>query len=62
MSNPAALVALQKVPEERPWVTERRLRRFVSEKRVPFFKIDGRIFFDLADLDAYAEAGKVEPR
>jgi hypothetical protein len=50
-----------KVQEHRPWATERRLRRYVAEHRVQFFKVDGRILFDLADLDAYVEAGRVEP-
>ena len=47
------------VPEQRHW-TERQLRRLVAEKRVPFFKVDGRILFDLEDLDSYTEAGRIE--
>ena len=57
----STLVPLMKVQEHRPWATERRLRRYVAEHRVQFFKVDGRILFDLADLDAYVEAGRVEP-
>ncbi len=49
-----------KVPVERPHWTERQLRRMVAEKRVPFFKVEGRILFDLDELDAYAERGRVE--
>lgn len=45
---------------ERPHWTERQLRRMVAEKRVPFFKVEGRILFDLDELDAYAERGRVE--
>jgi hypothetical protein len=54
------LVPLMKVPIERPEWNERQLRRMVAEKRVPFFKVDGRILFDLAELDAYVGARRVE--
>ncbi len=54
------LVPLRRVPEARPWTTERWLRRMVSERRLAFHKVDGKILFDLADLDAYVEAGRVE--
>jgi hypothetical protein len=33
-------------------VAERTIRRWVREKRVPFFKIGGKLFFHTADLDA----------
>jgi len=56
------LVPLMEVPEHRPWAKERLLRRYVAEHRVPFYKVDGRILFDLADLDAYVEARRVEAR
>ena len=51
-----------KVSEERPEWNERQLRRMVAEKRVSFFKVDGRILFDLSELDRYVEAGRVEAR
>ena len=54
------LVPLKQVPERRPWLTERKLRRFVAEKRVTYYKVGGNVLFDLADLDSYAEAGRVE--
>ena len=56
------LVPLKKVPDVRPWTTERWLRRMVSERRLAFYKVDGKVLFDLGDLDAYAEAGRVEAR
>jgi hypothetical protein len=34
----------------------------VAERRIAYHKVDGRVLFDLADLDAYAEAGRVEAR
>ena len=56
------LVPLRQVPEHRPWVTERWLRRAVFERRIPFHKLgDGRsspVLIDLDDLDAFAEAGR----
>jgi hypothetical protein len=62
--TPRQLVALGLVPEHRPWTTTRLLRRLVSERRIPFHKLgDGRcsrILLDLADVDAYAERGRVE--
>ena len=56
------LVPLKRVPELRTWTSERYLRRLVAEKRVAFHKVAGKVLFDLADLDAYAERGRVEPR
>lgn len=57
------LVPLKQVPDHRPWVTERWLRRAVFERRIPFHKLgDGRsapVLIDLADLDAFTEAGRV---
>ncbi|MET9031109.1 excisionase family DNA-binding protein [Nocardia sp. NPDC004168] len=40
---------------------ERFIRRLVAERRVVFYKVGAHVRFKLADLDAYAEAGKVEP-
>jgi excisionase family DNA binding protein len=55
------LVRLPQAVEARPWTSERLLRRLVAERRIPFHKVAGRLLFDLADLDAFAEAGRVEP-
>lgn len=55
------LVTLRQAVERRPWLTERLLRRLVAERRVPFHKVSRRLLFDLDDLDAFAEAGRVEP-
>ena len=54
------LVPLLEVPEHRPHKTVRQLRRGVAEKRVPYYKVDGRILFDLNELDQYDESGRVE--
>jgi hypothetical protein len=54
------LVTLRQAVEQRPWLTERWLRRLVLERRVPFHKVGGKVLFDLADLDNLAEHGRVE--
>jgi hypothetical protein len=54
------LVTLQQAVEQRPWLTERWLRRLVYERRVSFHKVGNRLVFDLADLDALVECGRVE--
>jgi hypothetical protein len=54
------LVTLQQAVVQRPWLTERWLRRLVYERRVPFHKVGNRLVFDLADLDALVERGRVE--
>lgn len=56
------LVALAEAASaERPWATPRYLRRLVASRRIPFHKIAGRIWFDVADLDEHEEARRVEP-
>jgi len=55
------LVTLRQALELRTWTTEPFLRRAVKEKRIAYHKAGGKLLFDLADIDAYAEAGRVEP-
>ena len=55
------MVTLVQAVEERPWLSERLLRRLVNERRVPFYKPAGRILFDLGELDDWVEAARVEP-
>jgi len=40
---------------------ERFIRRLVAERRVVFYKIGGKVRFKVLDLEAYAQAGRVEP-
>jgi hypothetical protein len=47
---------------DNPWLTDRWLRRAVHERRIPYFKVDGKLVFDQADLDVYVEAHRVEAR
>ncbi|WP_280184390.1 MULTISPECIES: helix-turn-helix domain-containing protein [Nocardia] len=37
------------------------IRRLVAERRVVFYKVGGYVRFKVSDLEAYAQAGKVEP-
>ncbi|WP_330229692.1 helix-turn-helix domain-containing protein [Nocardia sp. NBC_00508] len=37
------------------------IRRLVAERRVVFYKVGGHVRFKVSDLEAYAQAGKVEP-
>jgi hypothetical protein len=60
--NPSAFVTLRQVVEARPWITERWLRRAVQEHRVPFYKVDGRLLFDLDELDQYVMSQRVEAK
>ena len=42
-------------------VSERFVRRLVAERRVAFHKVGHFVRFRAADLDAFLEAGRVEP-
>jgi hypothetical protein len=55
------LVLLTEAHAERSWASARYMRRLVAARRIPFHKIGGRIYFDVADLDAHEDAGRCEP-
>jgi len=55
------LVPITEIERHRPWCSVRYARRLVAERRVPFHKVGRRVLLDLADLDNYVEAGRVEP-
>jgi hypothetical protein len=63
-STPRQLVPLVDVPKHRPWTTVRYLRRLIYERRLPFHKLgdsrSARVLIDLADIDRFAEASRVE--
>lgn len=48
--------------QERPWLTERYLRRLVFERRVPFSKVGGRVVVDLLELDLLVSSSRIEAR
>jgi excisionase family DNA binding protein len=55
------LVPLLEVPEHRPWISVRYLRRLVAERRIAHHKVGRKVLIDLADVDELAEQGRVEP-
>lgn len=57
--NTRDLRSVAQVIEERPFITERWLRRIIYERRIPHYKLGRRVFVDLTDLDAYLDAGRV---
>ena len=59
-TSPKQFRTLAQTLEERPWLTERYLRRLVAERRIPYHKPGGRLVFDLADIDALVENSRVE--
>jgi excisionase family DNA binding protein len=46
---------------ERLGTPERFIRRLVAQRRIRFYKVGRYIRFDIADLDAFIETGRVEP-
>lgn len=57
---PRHLVTLKQLATARPWITERFARRLVADRKVPFYKVSGKLLFDLEEVDALAECGRVE--
>ncbi|WP_433624152.1 helix-turn-helix domain-containing protein [Nocardia sp. CA-120079] len=41
--------------------TERFMRRLVAERRIVFYKVGRHVRFSINDLEAFAQAGRVEP-
>ncbi|MET7773412.1 helix-turn-helix domain-containing protein [Nocardia sp. NPDC005366] len=41
--------------------TERFIRRIVAERRIVFYKVGRHVRFSVGDLEAFAQAGRVEP-
>jgi len=37
------------------------IRRIVAERRVAFYKVGSHVRFSIADLEAFVQAGRVEP-
>ena len=55
-------VTLVQLIEQRPFLTERWIRRLVNERRIPFHKCGGKLVFDLVEIDKWVESGRVEAR
>ena len=39
----------------------RHVRSLVARRQVPYFKVGGKVRFDLADIDAWLDANRIEP-
>jgi hypothetical protein len=46
--------------EERDWLTPRLVRRLTEQRRIPSYRVAGRILVDLDELDAYVDGCRVE--
>jgi excisionase family DNA binding protein len=55
----ADLRTITQVTTERPWITERYLRRLIFERRVPYYKIGRRVLVSLSELDQLVAEGRV---
>jgi excisionase family DNA binding protein len=56
------VVTLKQALEARPFLTERHLRRLVAERRMPFYKLGGKLLFDLDEIDNLVDACRFEAR
>jgi hypothetical protein len=48
---PRDLVPFAEVPDHRPWVTVRYLRKLRAERRLPVWRLGSRLLVSLADVD-----------
>ena len=55
------LATIKQVIEQRPYVTERWLRRLRAERRVATYSAGGRVLFDLDALDRLIEESRQDP-
>ena len=55
------LRTIPQVLEERPYLTERFLRRLRAERRVPTYSAGGRVLFDIDALDEHIESTLIDP-
>ena len=53
-------VKLPQLLEQRPWLTERYVRRLVAERRIGFYKVGNVLVFDTDEIDRLLEAGRVD--
>jgi hypothetical protein len=54
------LARIPQVLEQKPYLTERQLRRWRAERRVTTYSAGGHVLFDLDDIDRYIEASRIE--
>ena len=54
------LARIPQVLDEKPYLTERQLRRWRAERRVTTFSAGGHVLFDMDDIDRYIESSRQE--
>jgi hypothetical protein len=54
------LRTVKQATAERPYLTERWLRRLIYDRRLPHYKVAGKVLVDLIEVDALVEAGRRE--
>ncbi len=54
-------LSIAQAVEQRPWLTERYARRLIHERRLPYYKVGGKVLLDDDDLDELENAGRVAP-
>lgn len=59
---PEDVRTIPQVEAERPWASQRYLRRLIFERRVPFYKVGRRVLISLAELDELVASGRIEAR
>lgn len=52
-------VTLPQLLQEKPWLSERYVRRLVAERRVSYYKCGGKLVFDADEFERLLEAGRV---
>jgi hypothetical protein len=59
-SRPEHLL-IRQAGEEYPAIGERHFRRLVSERRIAYSKVGGKVILLRSDIEALLDAGRVEP-
>lgn len=54
-------VTLTQLCDERPFLTERWVRRMVAQRRIPHYKLGGKLVFDLGEVDDMVRSHRVSP-
>ena len=58
---PERLIPLKVVSDEYPHFTLRQLQRLVHTRQIRYYKLGGKVMLAPSDLDAFVEAGRVDP-
>ena len=58
---PADLMSVRALADAFPGIGERWVRRCADERRVPVYRVGGRILISRAEFAAFLAAGRIEP-